>query len=548
METRDGARKSQPAQTCYNSMLQPFVIRQSNTISSCQTGTAPNSNDVGYLSYTFSPSQNNGNVTGQAIHYGASGTYLAMDFQQTYTYTDPSTSNVVSRLISATESRANHTPWTQQFNYDLVGNRWLNLGGMQIDPMTPTANWYDGNNHLTTAGYNDGRGNVTQLGGYAYQYDAENRLISSALVLNGLTLASATYSYDGDGRRVVKQSGGTTTHYVYDVQGNLVVEQTVAGTATPMPCTTCYLMADHLGSTRMLTDASGTQKALYGYAPFGEELTTQNGRDARWGGPGSGLHFTGMEQEGYEGDYLHYFGARYYSGGLGRFMSADGPLVDQDESDPQSWNLYTYARNNPLRFVDPTGRECVTLDNGAKGDDGTGTFCSEVAEANKNKKPDVTVTGSPEPATWAQYFGLDWAYRRAINQQIEIDAKAGRWGKIPILRGEMPIGHGEVAEATNVLKSIWSNTNRLSAVRNAFLHWMKHGGEFSGLQNAKQYVEEAAEFVTHPPAGTLSKLRANGDTVLYNPETNTFAVKTAAGAPRTMFKPSGNGMAYFNGQ
>jgi pyocin large subunit-like protein len=67
-------------------------------------------------------------------------------------------------------------------------------------------------------------------------------------------------------------------------------------------------------------------------------------------------------------------------------------------------------------------------------------------------------------------------------------------------------------------------------------------------QNAKQYVEEAVEFVTHPPAGTLSKLRANGDTVLYNAETNTFAVKTAAGAPRTMFKPSGNGMAYFNAQ
>lgn len=199
-------------------------------------------------------------MTGQAIHYGASGGYPAMDFQQTYTYTDPSTSNVVSRLISATETRTNNTPWTQQFNYDVVGNRWLNLGGMQIDPLTPTGNAYDANNHLTTAGYNDGRGNVTQLGGYAYQYDAENRLISSALVLNGQTLASATYAYDGDGRRVVKQSGGTTTQYVYDVQGNLVVEQTVAGTATPMPCTTCYLMADHLGSTRMLTDASGTRR------------------------------------------------------------------------------------------------------------------------------------------------------------------------------------------------------------------------------------------------------------------------------------------------
>ena len=141
-------------QTCYNSMLQPFVIRQRplNTLFGCQAVTAPDSSDAGYLSYTFSPSNNNGNVTGQAIHYGASGGYPATDFQQTYTYTDPSTRNVVSRLISATESRANNTPWTQQFSYDLVGNRWLNLGGMQIEPLTPTANWYDANNHLTRRG------------------------------------------------------------------------------------------------------------------------------------------------------------------------------------------------------------------------------------------------------------------------------------------------------------------------------------------------------------------------------------------------------------
>jgi filamentous hemagglutinin len=114
------------------------------------------------------------------------------------------------------------------------------------------------------------------------------------------------------------------------------------------------------------------------------------------------------------------------------------------------------------------------------------------------------------------------------------------------MRGEIPIGPPAAAGA-NALRGIWSSTNKLSAVRNAFAHWLKHGREFPNLQNAKQYVEEAIEFVTHPPAGTLSKLRANGDTVLYNPATNTFAVKTAAGAPRTMFKPSG-GMAYFNGQ
>jgi len=342
-------------QTCFNSMLQPFVIRQrTGGASSCQTGIAADGKDAGYFNYTFSLSQNNGNVTVQAIHYGASGAYPAVDFQQTYTYTDPASGRLVNRLIGGTESRAGYTAWTQQFGYDTVGNRWLS-SGMQIDPLTPTYNAYDANNHLTTAGYTDGRGNVNQLGAYTYQYDAENRLISSVVSVNGQVQSTATYAYDGDGRRVVKQTGGATTQYVYDVQGNLVEEITTANTAPASPCTTCYLMADHLGSTRMLTDASGNQRVLYDYAPYGEELRTQNGRDARWGGVWSGVHFTGKEQEGYEGDYLHYFGARYFSGAQGRFTSPDPGNVGSALMDPQSWNAYAYGRNNPLKYTDPTG-------------------------------------------------------------------------------------------------------------------------------------------------------------------------------------------------
>jgi RHS repeat-associated protein len=62
----------------------------------------------------------------------------------------------------------------------------------------------------------------------------------------------------------------------------------------------------------------------------------------------------GKERDGEKG--LDYFGARYYSGAQGRFTSPDLPLIDQDPADPQSWNLYTYARNNPLKYVDTTGR------------------------------------------------------------------------------------------------------------------------------------------------------------------------------------------------
>jgi len=78
--------------------------------------------------------------------------------------------------------------------------------------------------------------------------------------------------------------------------------------------------------------------------------------------------FTGKERDGESaagtGTGLDYFGARYYWGGLGRFTSPDAPLVDQNAGDPSSWNLYSYVRNNPLIFTDPTGNDCVYVNSG----------------------------------------------------------------------------------------------------------------------------------------------------------------------------------------
>ena len=72
----------------------------------------------------------------------------------------------------------------------------------------------------------------------------------------------------------------------------------------------------------------------------------------------SPLHFTGKRRDAESG--LDNFGARYNSSAMGRFMSAD-PVGGQ-VSNPQSLNLYSYVRNNPLVLVDPTGMIVVWND------------------------------------------------------------------------------------------------------------------------------------------------------------------------------------------
>lgn len=124
---------------------------------------------------------------------------------------------------------------------------------------------------------------------------------------------------------------------------------------------------------------------------------------------------TGKERDAETG--LDYFGARYFSGAMGRFTSPDVPLADQWEKDPQSWNLYSYVRNNPLRFIDPTGRECVTLDSGTVGDNGQGKMCQAVLDADKNKKPDVTVSA----------MGGNQITAFALNSLFALDAAASSY-------------------------------------------------------------------------------------------------------------------------
>lgn len=95
-------------------------------------------------------------------------------------------------------------------------------------------------------------------------------------------------------------------------------------------------------------------------------------------------------------------------------------------------------------------------------------------------------------------------------------------------------------------KPMWSASRRYSADENAQRAFARNGDAF-GADTVDAFVEKAHDFVHSPPRGTLTLTRANGDVLLYDPKGNVFAVKSRAGAPRTMFKPD-DGMAYWEEQ
>jgi len=93
------------------------------------------------------------------------------------------------------------------------------------------------------------------------------------------------------------------------------------------------------------------------FMPFSEEVAPPPP-------PSDKRLFTGKERDSETG--MDYFGARYYRANLGRFSTVDPELnVKEALVDPQRWNRYAYVRNNPLKYVDPDGRDIAVIENHA---------------------------------------------------------------------------------------------------------------------------------------------------------------------------------------
>ncbi len=282
-------------------------------------------------------STNNGDLLSVALPY--------LGAQQSFSY------DAYNRLLTASES-SSATGWSQTYGYDSYGNRWV-AGGITTSPFTPeAATNFDSNNRLQIEGTPyDASGNLKVIGGQRYERDADGNIAAAAIN------SSVYYAYDADDHRVLKQGVGGATVYVYDVMGQLAEEYSTLSETSP--CATCYLTADNLGSTRVITNPSGAAISQHDYLPFGEEIPlAYSGRAnlaSYQGGAADDVNqkFTGKERDSESG--LDYFGARYYGSALGRFTSADPLLNSGQPWDPQTWNRYSYTLNNPLRYTDPLG-------------------------------------------------------------------------------------------------------------------------------------------------------------------------------------------------
>ncbi|MCP4288363.1 MAG: RHS repeat-associated core domain-containing protein, partial [Gammaproteobacteria bacterium] len=178
--------------------------------------------------------------------------------------------------------------------------------------------------------------------------------------------STIAYAYDHDGIRVGKTINGTdvfkyvvdtnrpyaqvleeqrtqgafsaTTHYVY---GDDLLSQTTDGV-------THYYQYDGLGSTRALSDASGTMTDTYRYDAYGMLLNST----------GTRVNPYLYRGEQYDSDLsAYYLRSRYYQPGIGRFLTTDPE--EGFMTDPITRHRYVYGNSEPVNYIDPSGSTSI---------------------------------------------------------------------------------------------------------------------------------------------------------------------------------------------
>ena len=258
---------------------------------------------------------------------------------------------------SDTRSGENGTTW--KYTYDLGGNILKKERFAYADTTTPL--------ETVTYEYGDAawRDKLTAVNGNAIRYDAIGNPLSDGTWTytwqNGRQLQkmqkagmTAEFVYNADGLRVQKTVNGVATKYT--LHGKNVVHMTSGADelhffydAQNRPAVvvyngTAYAYVKSLqGDIAAILDENGNTVVSYGYDAWGAPLRC-TGELAETLGKVQPFRYRGYVFDEETG--LYYLRSRYYNPGWGRFVNADA-LIDQ--------NLYSYCKNSPMQFHDPSG-------------------------------------------------------------------------------------------------------------------------------------------------------------------------------------------------
>lgn len=340
--------------------------------------------------------------------------------------------------------------------YDLNGNiktlhRYATGSVMFIDKLT--YEYLEGGNHLdhvkdemlNVAGVIDYQGDNTSS--RKYWYDANGNMVKDLTknidpvrynFLNKPTELDfgngekIVYIYNAAGDKVARQVlyGNTlqpssmiySGNFIYDYSGTLKYILTTEGRLVPVGNTFRfeYFMKDHLGNIRATyapVCPGVPQVAEYNnYYPFGmqlEALTYNSGADLK-----NNLLYNGKELQSDYGLEWYDYGARFYDPQIGRWHSVD-PAAEVN----RRWSPYTYALDNPIRFIDPDGMNAELY---IKGPDAnkTVTALNQSSSLNLSINQEGKVAASGEAKTPADQMLLETINSESVVVTMETTTSA----------------------------------------------------------------------------------------------------------------------------
>lgn len=157
----------------------------------------------------------------------------------------------------------------------------------------------------------------------------------------------AVYTWRDEQNRVVTEaSGGTSgpsTAVLSVARDNVFLGNLLVASYVASPAGWQFTASDHLGSPRVVWNQQGQLVESHKHWPYGEDTNPTPSAQR--------LSFSLMERDTESTRFYDH--ARNHDLGLGRFLSPD--RVGGKPADPQSWNRYAYAFNNPMKHIDPDG-------------------------------------------------------------------------------------------------------------------------------------------------------------------------------------------------